>query len=115
MTKTRDGQSHTGSSLSEQFDILSSPYRRRILVAVANRNPRDEDELRSEGIADDDENLDVFEQKLYHNHLPKLDAAGFIDWNRETGTITRGPRFDEIRPLIKLMTEHQDELPAGWP
>lgn len=53
--------------------------------------------------------------ELYHHHLPKLADVDFIDWDRETDTIRRGSRFDEIAPLISLMTEHQDELPEGWP
>ncbi len=31
-----------------------------------------------------------------HVHLPKLDDAGFVDWNREDSTVTRGLRFEEI-------------------
>lgn len=33
-------------------------------------------------------------------HLPMLDAADFIDWNPETGEISKGERFEEIEPLL---------------
>lgn len=104
-------------SLSELFEILSHEYRRRVLIAISQANPRDEEEITSEMVADgrDDDALAVVEQKLYHIHLPKLADAGFIDWNHETGIITRGPRFKQIEPLLRLMHEHQDELPDGWP
>lgn len=101
-------------SLSELFEILSHEHRRRVLVAVAQANPRDEDELTSESIADGaaDKTLAVLQQELYHIHLPKLNDAGFINWNHDAGTITRGPRFAEVEPLLRLMPEHQDDAPA---
>ena len=97
--------------------MLSSEYRRRILIAVRQANPRDEDELTSESIGDegDEEALAVLQQKLYHTHLPKLNDAGFINWDQDTGIIRRGPRFEEIEPLLRLMHKHQDELPDDWP
>ncbi|WP_420028725.1 DUF7344 domain-containing protein [Halorussus caseinilyticus] len=105
--------------MSELFEILSHEYRRRILMAVAQHNPQDEDDITSESIADgheeDSDALDLLHQQLYHTHLPKLADTGFINWDRDTGTITRGSRFEEIRPLLRLMHDHQDELPDDWP
>ncbi len=106
-------------SLSELFEILSHEYRRRILMAVAEQNPQDEDDIASELSADgheeDGDALDTLHLQLYHAHLPKLADAGFVDWDRDTGTITRGPQFEEIEPLLRLMHDHQDELPTDWP
>jgi hypothetical protein len=115
MPKDDKHSDRTGSLLSEKFDILSHPVRRRLLVAVNDKNPQDEDDLASNSIVGDGENLEMLEQEMYHCHLPKLEEAGFINWDRDTGTITRGPRFEEIEPLIKLMNDHQDELPDDWP
>jgi hypothetical protein len=99
--------------------MLSHEYRRRILIAVAQDNPRDEDDITSETIADeheeDGDGLELLKQQFYHTHLPKLADAGFIDWDRDSGIITRGPRFEEIEPLLRLMHDHQDELPDDWP
>lgn len=69
------------SSLSEPFEMLSHEYRRRGHIAVAQANPRDEDEITSESIADreDDKTLAVLQQELYHIQLPKLNDAEFID------------------------------------
>ncbi|WP_225741388.1 DUF7344 domain-containing protein [Halorussus halophilus] len=106
-------------SLSELFEILSHKYRRRILVAVAQHNPQDEDDITSESIADEHEEdgdaRDLLHLQLYHAHLPKLADAGFINWDRDTSTITRGARFKKIAPLLRLMRDHQDELPDDWP
>lgn len=81
------------TALDELFEILSHPTRRRILSTLANRNPRDEEEFQTEAFTSDDDNLEQFLLQLSHLHLPKLAEAEFIDWNRETNTITRGSRI----------------------
>lgn len=102
------------AALDELFDVLSHPYRRRILTRLSDHYPRDEDEFDHEALASEDD-PDMPEIELVHSNLPKLDEAGFIDWDQESGVVRRGPRFGEIAPLIYLMVNHRDELPAGWP
>ena len=120
-TMTRDSSDHAGSlqatetELDRAFDVLSHPYRRRILTALAEGNPREEDEFSPEQLQADDEDLRVFTTELFHVHLPKLEAAGYVEWDRETGAITHGPNYDEVAPLVELMRNHPDELPADWP
>jgi hypothetical protein len=57
----------------------------------------------------------IFKARVHHKHLPLLEGSGFIEWDREADAITRGPKFEGIRPLIELMVDHQDELPEDWP
>ena len=47
-------------------------------------------------------------------HLPKLEDMGYISWDRNTNEISKGPAWDDIAPLLKLIYDHQDELPKGW-
>lgn len=82
---------------------------------VGDHNPRGGDEFTMAELAESDGDLSVFAQELYHRHLPKLDEAGYIEWDRERDVIRRGPRFAEIAPLVSLMENHADELPEGWP
>lgn len=103
------------SRLDRMFDVLSHPYRRRVLMLVGEHNPRDEDEFVVEDITTEDDDLELLTTELYHVHLPKLADAGYIDWDEDTHTIRRGPNFEEIAPLLRLMDDHQDELPTGWP
>lgn len=114
-----ENEGEADSSLSELFEILSHEYRRRVLMAVAQKNPQDEDDITSESVADEHEpDGDVLEHvrlQLRHSHLPKLAEAGFVDWDADSGIVTRGPRFEEIRPLLRLMHDHRDELPEDWP
>ena len=106
------------TSLDKMLDILRSSHRRRILVALQDHNPRDEDELAADSIASDDATDDDLEQlkiQLHHTHFPKLAAAGYIEWDPDTETIRRGPNFDDVAPLLMLMADHADELPDDWP
>ncbi len=113
MSRTTDS-----ASFDVMFDALRDPYRRRILLAVADHNPRDEDEFTPDEVGSADaemEELEHLELELFHSHLPKLAEKGYIEWNPETQTIRRGPNFDDIAPLLKLMDDHADELLADWP
>ncbi|GAA0235854.1 hypothetical protein GCM10009000_059130 [Halobacterium noricense] len=47
---------------------------------------------------------------MQHVHLPKLADHGFIDWDQDAQRVTRGPRFDEIEPLLTVLGENQDVL-----
>lgn len=102
-------------TLDQIFDVLSHPYRRRILTRLNQSNPRDEASFSTDSVADDTEDEDEVAMDIHHRHLPKLVEAGFVEWDRETDAVTRGPRFEEIAPLINLMDKHEDELPEGWP
>lgn len=103
------------NSLSRMFDALKHPYRRRVLLLVSEDNPRGEDEFAVADLATEDDDLELLTTELYHAHLPKLAESGYIEWEGDTQTIRQGPNFDEIAPLLRLMSDHRDELPAGWP
>lgn len=97
--------------------MLRNIDRRRILLAVSDHNPRDEDEFTPESQASkdaDDDDLKHIKTGLDHVHLPELAEQGYIEWDAETQTIWRGPNLDEIAPLLRLLDDHRDELPEGW-
>lgn len=93
------------------FENLSNRRRRLILLLLKQGAIETQADVMvrsgSEG-----EGIDI---SLIHNHLPRLDDAGHIEWDRETGAISKGPRFDEIEPLLNLIENHADELPPDWP
>lgn len=115
MTENELRRPEKGVTMSQVFGALSHPTRRRILATMREQNSPGEDELETVEFLPRGEPGDRIEIQLRHKHLPHLDEAEFIDWDRETDTITRGPRFEEIEPLLELMDDHQDELPADWP
>lgn len=48
---------------------------------------------------------------LYHVHLPLLEESGYVEWNEAERTIQRGPRWEEIEPLLELIDSNLGELP----
>ena len=38
---------------------------------------------------------------LLQNHLPKLDAAGVVDWNDRSGDVAHGQSVDELAALVE--------------
>ena len=111
------------------FDALADEYRRQVLTDLLDRTSRrvsspsgvsweiaeaDEVLLRrhltsSREISEADEEL----LRAHHVHLPKLDDYGFVEWDRETNVVARGPRFEEVRPLLELLDGRRDELPES--
>lgn len=97
--------------IDRMFETLADRYRRLILLSVKREAVNTEDDLLLRSDSDHRET----EIALVHNHLPKLEDEGFIEWDREAGEISKGPQFDEIAPLLELMENHADELPPDWP
>ena len=111
-------RTHDSASLDRMFDALRNPARRRIILAISENNPRDITEFTQNKFAPingDEADPEQLERRLHHSHLPNLAEKGYIDWNPEAQTIRRGSNFDDIAPLLKLMDDHADELPADWP
>lgn len=96
------------------MEALSNRYRRELLLALLAENPQDDDDRDPLNVIDPPFEPEVLEVELFHNHLPKLEAMGFIEWDRDTGKIAKGPNWTDIEPLLTLIHDHQDELPAGW-
>lgn len=111
------------SALPGQFRELPSVSMQRVdemLDCLADRKRRVALVLLNRGAVDSEADL-IYRGKeetkatLVHTHLPKLAEAGYIEWDRESGTIEKGPQFDEIEPLLDLIEENADELPHDWP
>lgn len=43
---------------------------------------------------------------------PDVEQMGFIEWEKETQEIKRGPNYDEIRPLLEYLVDHGDSSPT---
>lgn len=97
--------------VDQVFDSLCCRRRRLILLLLKRGRLRKRSDLLMRG----DDGREDLEVALTHSHLPKLADAGYIQWDQDTGEISRGPRFDEIEPLLELIQSHADELPPGWP
>lgn len=90
-------------------DALGAQARRRILVELLDHNPVGQ----TETIAKTDvRKKEVREVQLLHVHLPKLDDMGYIVWDRDHGNIVKGPNWEEIEPVIRLLSDNRDEIPV---
>lgn len=97
----------TSSELDRFMSILADRQRRAILYTLGQENPRHVSDLLVRGVKQPDH----VEIELRHSHLPKLDDAGYIEWDRETDEVRPGVRYDDIEPLLSLIGEHTDEFP----
>jgi len=50
---------------------------------------------------------------LYHGHLPKLAVEGVVEFDEASGTVSRGPAFDEVAPVLAVLVEHANRFPSG--
>jgi len=100
----------SSDGMDRVMDILANRHRRLMVLSLKRGGVETETDLmfRSSG-------REEAEMALRHTHLPKLEEAGYVEWNRETGEVSKGSRFDEIEPILELIENHSDELPPGWP
>lgn len=96
------------------FDAFTHPQRRQVLTHLRERHDRGETVIELEALASGN-GLDDAAVALHHRHLPKLDAAGFVDWDREARIVRPGPRFPAVASFLELMDEHGDDVPVAWP
>lgn len=97
-------------SLDSQLGVLGNVECRRLLVALLNAN-LDEQPVDVRQIEHDGRDPML---SMHHVHLPKLEALGFVESDRERHHVNRGPRFEEIRPLLELFDANRDQLPNDW-
>lgn len=105
----------------ELFDALAHVQRRRLLVSFVDRDSRSVPELSGAGrrvMAAHESLVDQYLTdslevagaektvvRMHHVHLPKLSDYGFVEWERDADVVTRGPRFDEVEPLLDLLDD----------
>ncbi|ELZ42459.1 hypothetical protein C471_03338 [Halorubrum saccharovorum DSM 1137] len=90
--------STTHDTPSERTETVSTPERRRVIAGLADGTVGTVADLQVRGRADE------IAAELRETHLPALEEAGYIEWDREEETIEPGPNFDEV-------AEHLADLP----
>lgn len=101
------------TTVGTQLGALTHRPQRQLLVALIHHNPQDDTPFDGGEPEIEDEELEVL-YDFQHYHLPELESKGFIEYNREEHTISTGPNFAEIEPILALIDEHKDELPDDW-
>ncbi|MFB6301808.1 MAG: ArsR family transcriptional regulator [Haloferacaceae archaeon] len=110
MTEESLGEVLSRPGVDRAANLLRDRHRRRILLGLSDgRVEREAD------VALRKPDQEEVESDLRATHLPMLEKEGIIEWDRESGEIRKGPNFDEIEPFLRLLQEHDDELPPFWP
>lgn len=100
------------ASLDSALDALGDRQRRLLLVSLLEHNPHDDTPVHGSGL--EDSSTMEHAVLLHHVHIPKLEAGGYIEWDPDRQEVSKGPNFEEIRPLLELLVDHEAELPDNW-
>ena len=107
------GSSENSHPLDRAFQVLCHPRRRHVLLRLVDCDSAGgELQVNELGVGPDESGSR--DLRLRHVHLPKLVDAGYVRWNEDTGTVRPGPNVDEIEPVLRLLSDHGDELPGTW-
>ena len=119
------GGRDTGSS--DAYDLLGHPLRRRVLFELPKhdnpvRFPVLADGVRSSKIPggrgktrhDDAADSEAVSIELHHKHLPKLAAAGWIEYDSENKTIRYESRIETIRSALRTTADRFDQVRAAY-
>ncbi|WP_255193411.1 ArsR family transcriptional regulator [Natronobeatus ordinarius] len=83
--------------------------RRRLLLTLLR-----EPQIQLDDLNMSEEQKEMLLVEVKHAHLPKLADGGFIDWVPGNGCVERGPEFEAVEPLLRLLHDHRADLPDGW-
>jgi hypothetical protein len=100
----------SGIPLDVLFRILSNRIRRRILFSLSTRHGTDVpiDELADELMTDEEVlSRESLSATLYHNHIPRLVAAGVLEMDSEADTV-------RYRPDPRLEHVFESVSTDGW-
>ncbi|MDF9747608.1 hypothetical protein [Natrinema salsiterrestre] len=90
----------------KMFDALADGQRRRLLFTLIEDTPQTDLPI------EHDSPPDTSKIEYQHCHLPKLDEYGFINWQQSINAVEQGPRFEEIKPLLEILSAHLEVQPA---
>lgn len=84
----------------EWFGLLSDDLRRTILFELLERHGEDKTIAVAE-LPMEEYDPRTAQTLLYHIHLPRLDSAGVISWDRDEEMVAHGPQFEDLKPLLE--------------
>ncbi|WP_089669548.1 DUF7344 domain-containing protein [Halobacterium jilantaiense] len=89
------------------FTALADENRRRLLTLLATASDGDPPVRVPEDLLVSTPTSPETAVRLHHVHLPKLAAMGYVEWDPDSGTVRRGPAFEDLLPLLTVIHEHE--------
>lgn len=90
--------SEQAASSGEDFQRALREQRQRVVAALAGAETIDATPILQEDEILSCKQYVTLVYELYHVHLPELQAAGVIEFDRCEEIVSRGGSFDEARP-----------------
>ncbi|MFC6720293.1 DUF7344 domain-containing protein [Halobacteriaceae archaeon SHR40] len=97
---------YSPEELDVLLEALSHHHRRQIILRLEEA---DKDTIKFEFKPPKEQQQVDWHIRLYHHHVPKLESAGLIKWNKQNATLTVGDRFDRAVTLLEAIHEEYDE------
>ena len=98
------------NTLDETLSIVANVHRRRLLVTLFERDIQPDEALPvPDWVYAGNTEPEILELEMYHNHLPRLEGAGFIEWSKENQAVEKGPNFDAVEQLLQWLARHETE------
>lgn len=101
----KQGEDGDRALFNAVYRCLQAPERRRILFRLLEHNPQ-EALLVPEDVYVGERELTTLNVELVHSHLPLLEEAGLIRWDRDANKLHKGPTFGTVRDLLESIDEH---------
>lgn len=115
MTESTNTGSEDSLTLEQLFGVLRHRARRVILLSLLDRASYDLGEFAEQRNDVGGRESGPSDLELRHVHFPYLAERDVVRWDPDAGTVSRGRRFDEIRPMLELLRDRQGLLPEEWP
>ncbi|PSQ16369.1 hypothetical protein BRD00_11845 [Halobacteriales archaeon QS_8_69_26] len=108
----------------DAYGLLNHPLRHRVLLELPNHDDPVRLSVLADGVRsseiggetrhDDTADSDAVRIELHHIHLPKLAAAGWIEYDPETRTIRYESRIESIRSALPTTADGFDQVRAAY-
>ncbi|WP_435345748.1 GAF domain-containing protein [Haloarchaeobius sp. HRN-SO-5] len=97
-----EGRGVSSEAIDSMMGALTDRTRRVILMALLGGTTET-----SIATLERELNHEKGRLRLYHNHLPKLANSGYIKWDKDANTVSKGPKFSEVEPLVQRLKEYE--------
>ncbi|RQG89557.1 DUF7344 domain-containing protein [Natrarchaeobius chitinivorans] len=109
----------------DTHSLLSHPLRRRLLFELSNHDNPVHLDAPVDGMTgsesagattrhDRPPDPNTVKTELHHSHLPKLAAAGWIEYDSETKTIRYESRIETIQSVLQTTGDDLDQLRTAY-